>query len=96
MKLYGTTILKEGKCTIINFLIIIREIMKVINRSMCNLAIRENGIVKLCVLLMCISSILQSSMIFGTWTILINACKYLIPVLGVLVLILKAEEVNKK
>lgn len=55
--------------------------------------IGETEIVKICVLLMCIASILQYSMIFQTWSILINGCKYLIPVLGAVVTIMKARRV---
>jgi|GEM_PF-4407915 len=46
--------------------------------------VSETGFVKICVLLMCIASILQASMIFQSWSILINACKYMIPMLGIL------------
>ena len=55
--------------------------------------ISETGFVKICVLLMCIASILQASMIFQSWSILINGCKYMIPVLGIWVFIMKARRI---
>lgn len=59
----------------------------------CTTRVSETGFVKICVLLMCIASILQDSMIFQSWNILINACKYMIPMLGILVFIIKAMRV---
>ncbi len=51
----------------------------------CTTRVSETGFVKICVLLMCIASILQASMIFQSWSLLINACKYMILMLGILV-----------
>lgn len=63
--------------------------MNIVKLPKYSLKISETGIVKMCVFLMCISSILQSSLIFGSWNILIDGCKYLIPILGAFTLILK-------
>lgn len=63
--------------------------MNVLRLPKYRLKISETGIVRVCVFLMCISSILQSSLIFGSWNVVIDGCKYLIPILGVLTLSLK-------
>lgn len=57
-----------------------------------NIKVSETDILKFAVMMMCISEMLQSSIIFQTWTFLINALKYMVPVLGLLVFFLKQRK----
>lgn len=51
--------------------------------------VREIDILKLAIILMCVSGMMQVSVVFTSWTIVISALKYMVPILGIFVVLLR-------
>ena len=65
------------------------------NRSSQHWIVTEVDILKLAEMLMCISGMMQSSVLFASWSIVYDGLKYMIPVLGALIVILRIHSVTK-
>lgn len=59
------------------------------NRSSQHWIVTEVDILKFAVMLMCISGMMQSSVLFVSWSIVYDGLKYMIPVLGALIVMLR-------
>lgn len=65
------------------------------NRSSQHWIVTEVDILKFAVMLMCISGMMQSSVLFVSWSIVYDGLKYMIPVLGALIVMLRIHSVTK-
>ena len=51
--------------------------------------VTDNELLKFAVILMCVSGMLQSSVVFNSWTIVIDGMKYMVPIIGVFIVFLR-------
>lgn len=51
--------------------------------------VTDNELLKFAVILMCVSGMLQSSVVFSSWTIVIDGMKYMVPIIGVFIVFLR-------
>ena len=61
--------------------------MKKISRE--SWKVTDNDLLKFAVFLMCVSEMLQTSVIFSSWTIVIDGLKYMVPIIGVFIVFLR-------
>lgn len=63
--------------------------------SKINWKVTDNDLLKLAVILMCASGMLQSSVIFNSWTVVIDGMKYMVPIIGMFIVFLRRNTGTK-